>query len=175
MADISGERADLLYLFTDERKNFTITLRDLSDDQARTRSTVSDLTLGGLIKHLVETQRHWCTVITVPDENAEMDLESAMAQYFMADEDTVPALLAAFEEASAFVDRVITETPDLAATVPLPTAPWAPEREWWTVRRILLHLLRELSHHAGHADLIRESLDGGNTTRALAEEAGMTF
>ncbi|MBM9467375.1 DUF664 domain-containing protein [Nakamurella sp. YIM 132084] len=54
----------------------------------------------------------------------------------------------------------------------MPTAPWAPERQWWSARHIVLHLLRDTAHHAGHADIIRESLDGGNTTQALAEEAG---
>ncbi|WP_152362259.1 DinB family protein [Microlunatus speluncae] len=175
MTEISGERADLLHLFADERKNFAITLRGLSDEQARAKATVSDLTLGGLTKHLAATQWHWCLVITEPDENAELDLESGMSQYYMAEDDTLAGLVVDFDDAAAFVDRVIKETPDLEATVPLPTAPWAPEREWWSVRRILLHILREVSHHAGHADLIRETLDGGSTTRALAEEAGMTF
>jgi len=61
------------------------------------------------------------------------------------------------------------------ALVPLPTAPRAPERQWWTVRHVLLHILRETAHHSGHADIIRESLDGGNTTRQMAADAGMEF
>ncbi|MFE3029860.1 mycothiol transferase, partial [Nocardia tengchongensis] len=49
-------------------------------------------------------------------------------------------------------------------SVPTPTAPWAPERVWLSVRYILLHILREIAHHSGHADIIREALDGANTT-----------
>ncbi len=48
-------------------------------------------------------------------------------------------------------------------------------RQWWTARRLLLHVLRETSHHSGHADIIRESLDGANTTMQMGADAGMEF
>jgi hypothetical protein len=52
--------------------------------------------------------------------------------------------------------------------VPLPEAPWAPGVvNHWSARRILLHLMRETAQHAGHADIIRESLDGASTTAQL--------
>ena len=41
----------------------------------------------------------------------------------------------------------------------------------YTVRRILLHMFRETAHHSGHADLIRESIDGQSTTKTLAADA----
>ena len=57
--------------------------------------------------------------------------------------------------------------PDLDRTVPLPEAPWAPGVNHWSARRILLHVLRETAQHAGHADIIRQTLDGANTTSQL--------
>ena len=53
--------------------------------------------------------------------------------------------------------------PDLDASHPLPPAPWNPPGERWTVRRTLLHIATETAQHAGHADIIRESLDGSKT------------
>jgi hypothetical protein len=58
--------------------------------------------------------------------------------------------------------------------VPLPNYPWFGGGGVRWSRRILLHLIRETAQHAGHADIIRESLDGANTTMAMARDAGMT-
>lgn len=59
----TGEREDLLAMVADQRTNFLYTVAGLTDEQARTRSTVSELTLGGLVKHLAEVQRSWLSVI----------------------------------------------------------------------------------------------------------------
>lgn len=54
---------------------------------------------------------------------------------------------------------------DLDRSVPLPKSPWSPpETVYWPARRILLYLIRETAQHAGHADIIREALDGASTT-----------
>jgi hypothetical protein len=59
----------------------------------------------------------------------------------------------------------VAALPDLDVSVPLPRTPWSPhDPGHWSVRRILLHLIRETAQHAGHADIIREALDGANTT-----------
>ena len=52
---------------------------------------------------------------------------------------------------------------DLNATQPLPTAPWFEPGRSWSARRVLLHVIAETAQHAGHADIIRESLDGQKT------------
>jgi Protein of unknown function (DUF664) len=53
--------------------------------------------------------------------------------------------------------------PDLDASHPLPAAPWNPPGTRWSARRVFLHLIAETSQHAGHADIIRESMDGAKT------------
>ncbi len=171
----SGERADILDLLADQRHNFLITMRGIDDVQARTRTTVSELTLGGLLKHLVHTEQHWVTTILERDETAAFDMETAMEQYRMTDEETVAQLLADYDAAARATESVVASLDDLDLLVPLPTAPWAPERQWWTARRVLLHILRETAHHSGHADIIRESLDGANTTMQMGADAGMEF
>ena len=53
--------------------------------------------------------------------------------------------------------------PDLDAAHPLPQAPWFPPGASWSARRVLLHIMAETAQHAGHADIIREALDGAKT------------
>ncbi len=109
------------------------------------------------------------------DETAEFDMETAMATYTMTEDETLAGLLDDYRATAQETARVVASLDDLDLLVPLPTAPWAPERQWWTARRVLLHVLRETSHHSGHADIIRESLDGANTTMQMGADAGMEF
>ncbi|MEN0135358.1 MAG: DinB family protein [Rhodococcus sp. (in: high G+C Gram-positive bacteria)] len=171
----TGERADLLQILQEQRATLLITVRGIDDEQARKRSTVSDLTLGGLIKHVLHTEKHWVETILEPDENAEFDMEWAMEKYYMRDDETLEGLLAEYAEVARATEAAVSGLDDLDVLIPLPTAPWAPERQWWTVRRTLLHIIRETGHHSGHADIIRESLDGGNTTMTMGADAGMEF
>jgi uncharacterized damage-inducible protein DinB len=172
---LTGERADIHDMLAEQRKMFLITLRNLDDEQARTRSTVSDLTLGGLLKHVSTTEQHWIDTIRTLDDTAEFDMESAMEQYYMRDDETVAGLLERYEAIAEQTEAFVAGLADLDLQVPLPTAPWAPERQWWSARKVLLHIIRETAHHSGHADIIRESLDGANTTMQQGTDAGMTF
>lgn len=174
-ATATGERADILALLADQRNSFLIPMRGIDEEQARARTTVSTLTLGGLVKHLTHTERHWVRTIVERDETATFDMDAAMEQYRMTDDDTVAQLLAEYRDAAQATDDLVVSLDDLDLQVPLPTAPWAPEVQWWTARRALLHLLRETAHHSGHADIIRESLDGANTTMQMGADAGMEF
>jgi hypothetical protein len=165
---VTGEKADILTLLNDQRALLKITARDLTDTQARTRSTVSGLTIGGLIKHLARGEREHANTIQERDENAEFDMSELVDAYALGDDETLEYWLGEYDRAAADYDRVIAEVADLDELVPQPTAPWQPEREWWTVRRMALHLLRETAHHCGHADIIREALDGQSTMAAIS-------
>lgn len=161
---VDRSREDLIDLLAEQREIFRITLRGLDDDQARQRSTVSELTLGGLLHHVINTERHWTQVIVDRDENAEFDVSGMDTEYRMGPDETLEALLAEWDTVIARTTELIRGLDSLDESIPIPTAPWSPERMWWTARFILLHILREISHHSGHADIIRESLDGANTT-----------
>ncbi|AFT98347.1 hypothetical protein O3I_001925 [Nocardia brasiliensis ATCC 700358] len=162
MAD--QEREDLISMLADQRDLFRITLRGIDDDQARKRTTVSELTLGGLLHHLISCERHWVTVLIERDENAAIDPARFEGEYAMAEGETVAGLLAEWDEVAAATAELIRTVDTLDTSVPTPTAPWSPERVWWTVRFTVLHILREIAHHSGHADIIREELDGANST-----------
>ncbi|MGY1946880.1 mycothiol transferase [Nocardia asiatica] len=162
------EREDLIAMLADQRALFRITLRGIDDEQARRRTTVSELTLGGLLHHLVSCERHWTSVIVERDENAELDLSQYGSEYVMADEETVAGLLATWDEVAAATAELIRSVDSLDSSIPTPTAPWTPERIWQSVRYTVLHILREIAHHSGHADIIREALDGANSTAQRA-------
>ena len=166
------ERQDLLAMAADQRTNFRYTVENLDDKQARIHSTVSELTLGGLVKHLAAVQRGWLAVIdgSAPAEFGWSDIDRDA--YRMTESETLDGLLGSFDEASAEFDRTVREEPDLSRRITLPRYPWSPaEPVVWTVRQILLHVFREIAHHSGHADIVREALDGSNTTARMAAAA----
>lgn len=160
----SSEKTDLLAAFAEQRALLLITVRGLTDAQAGRRTTVSELTLGGIVKNLATGEEMWARIMSERDgELPEGMLDTA--QYRMAEGDTLPALLERYASAARATEEAVAALPDLDVGVPLPKTPWSPpEPEFWSARRILLHLIRETAQHAGHADLLRETLDGANTT-----------
>ena len=66
-------------------------------------------------------------------------------------------------EVGPLTDALVASLPDLDADPPLPKAPWFPAGERWSARRVLMHIIAETAQHAGHADIIRESLDGAKS------------
>lgn len=68
-----------------------------------------------------------------------------------------------YEEAARRTEEIVRGLPDLGVSRPLPEAPWFKPGERWSARRVLIHILAETAQHSGHADIIRESLDGAKT------------
>jgi hypothetical protein len=81
----------------------------------------------------------------------------------MQEGETLAGLLKEYEEAARETEKVVANLPDLEVSHPLPEAPWFEPGASWTARQVLLHVLAETSQHSGHADIIRESLDGAKT------------
>ena len=75
---------------------------------------------------------------------------------------------------AAETEAVIAAIPDLGQPVPVPKdVPWnPPDVDAWSVRWVLLHLIEETARHAGHADIVRESLDGATAFPLLAAAEG---
>lgn len=166
-AGAAGERADLQATLAQQRGFLRYTLRDLSDAQAARRTTVSELCLAGLIKHVTAVERQWAGfILDGPAAVGRFD-EAAVARYAdqfrMLDGETVAGLLDEYERVAERTGRLIADLPDLDATQPLPEAPWFPPGARWSARQALLHILAETAQHAGHADIIREALDGAKT------------
>lgn len=172
---MSNERETLIEIYDDQRHNLGIAMRGLTEEQARLTPSASALSLGGILKHVTLNERHWIAVVTAADPDAEFDMSAAATAYVLTEDETFAHWLAESERQAAATNEFIRTVPDLDAMVPLPKAPWDPDPQPQSVRRILLHIFRETAHHSGHADIIRESLDGGSTTMTMARDAGMQF
>ena len=84
-------------------------------------------------------------------------------QFRMAPGETLAGLVERFRARSPPRPTSWSRTLDLDAAHPLPQAPWFEPGASWTVRRVLLHMIAETSQHAGHADILREAIDGAKT------------
>lgn len=167
--DVTGEKKDLLTLLADQRGMLKVTVRNLTEEDARKRTTVSELTLGVLLKHVAHGEAECCKVIEERDDNAEFDLSAAEEEYVFGADDTVEHWLTEYDRAAARFEALIANAESLDELIPQPTAPWAPEREWNSLRTMIANRLRETAQHCGHADIIREALDGQTTMAAISE------
>ncbi|MFD7414893.1 DinB family protein [Kitasatospora purpeofusca] len=162
-AGLDGERADLLQTLDKHRGFLRYTVRDLTDEQAARRTTASELCLGGLIKHVAGTEAGWMRFVVGGADAMVSDPGDWEAQFRMAEGETLAGLLAGYEQVAAATDALVAGLPDLDLAHPLPAAPWFEPGAVWSARRVLLHIIAETAQHAGHADIIRESLDGART------------
>ena len=179
---LSQEHQDWLDTLRTHRDFLRTTARDLTDEQATTRSTVSALTVAGLIKHVTQGERQWTkfalegaaafdgepwvgldwegfAALYAAGENVAEDYENG---FELSDGETLASVLAEYEAVAAETDELVA-TLDLDSVQPLPIAPWHEPGSAWSVRRVLAHIVAETAQHAGHADIIRESIDGAKT------------
>lgn len=162
----TAERADFLQTLRKHRDFLRFTLRDLSDEQAAQRTTVSELCLGGLIKHVTAVESNWAHfILNGPADRSSDDqqADSWAAGFQMGPEDHVGDLLDHYDTVARRTDDLVASLPDLDLSHPLPVAPWFEAGATWSARRVLLHIIAETAQHAGHADIIRESIDGSKT------------
>jgi len=159
---ISPERADLLETLRRHRGFLLYTVRDLTDEQAAQRTTVSELCLGGLIKHVAATERGWMRFAVGGAAAMQSEPVDWVNGFRMTEGETLAGLLDFYAGVAEETDGLVTKL-DLDTAHPLPEAPWFEPNKTWSVRRVLLHLIAETSQHAGHADILRESIDGAKT------------
>ncbi|HEX4430613.1 MAG TPA: DinB family protein [Frankiaceae bacterium] len=161
------ETTDLLSSLATHRDFLRGTLRGLTDEQAASTPTVSALCLGGLIKHVAYVEAGWARFIALgaaglgPQDASGYEAHEASLR--MEPDETVASLLDAYAEVARATDDLIAGLPDLDVAHPLPEAPWFEPGATWSARRAVTHILAETSQHAGHADIIREAIDGAKT------------
>jgi uncharacterized damage-inducible protein DinB len=166
---LDSERADLVVALDHAREFLRLTLRGLTDDQARQRTTVSSLCLGGLVKHVTAVERNWSRFIVEGTEAMSVSGQAAGESdaysrgFELAEDETVAEVLEEYQQVADATDRLVASFPDLSLSHPLPEAPWFQPGASWSARRTLLHIVAETAQHAGHADIIRESLDGAKS------------
>jgi hypothetical protein len=165
--ELDQERLDILEALRSPRNFLSFTVKGLDDEQAARRGTVSELCLGGLIKHVAQVEANWVRFILEGTSAMSGFDESAMAAhaagFVMVEGETLAGLLAEYEAVAIRTDELVANIASLDVSHPLPEAPWFPPGATRSARRVFLHIAAETAQHAGHADILREALDGQKT------------
>jgi uncharacterized damage-inducible protein DinB len=170
---VSDEREALTGFLDQQRYVLRLTAYGLTDDQMREAATPSPLSVGGLIKHLAAVERSWMDTVL---ERARPPRSSDEYQdnFKLRDGERLSEVLDDYDIACKQTDQTIGSIADLGQVVPIPKGvPWFPKDvDAWSVRWVLMHLITETARHAGHADIIREAVDGGTSFPIMAAAEG---
>ena len=164
------ERGALLSFLEGERGGVRRALLGLTAQQAASRPSASELSLSGLLKHVAEVEQGWIARAGQEPPAVKRDESNWHECFVLVEGETVDAQLAYWEKVAAGTEAFIRSVPSLDDTFPLPNDPWFPPDERVSMRWVLLHLISEMARHAGHADIIRESLDGATAFELVARE-----
>jgi len=169
---VTDERDGLTAFLDQQRQVLRLTAYGLTDEQARLTPTVSSLSVGGLIKHAATVERNWMDTVCQRPRPGRPD--DYLAGFRMGEDQTLAALLDDYAAAAAGTDATVAGVEDLGQAVPVPKGvPWFPKDvDAWSVRWVLLHLIQETARHAGHADIIREAIDGATAYPLMAAAEG---
>ncbi|MFJ4825598.1 DinB family protein [Streptomyces bacillaris] len=182
---LDSERADLLAELAGARGALIRTVSGLGDQQIAERPTVSSLCLGGLVKHVASTEESWLRFVTEGPSAMTFDLPEGVTwedfaagtahtypqwaidrqnDFQVLPGETLAGILARYEEVAARTEKIVATLPDLSVTHPLPDVPWNEPGAVRSARRVLIHVIAETTQHAGHADILREAIDGQTST-----------
>jgi Protein of unknown function (DUF664) len=164
----------LLGYVAQQREVLRLTAYGLTDEQARRAAAPpSPLSVGGLIKHVTFAEGTWLDMLR--ERPRPDDAEQRYAEHFaMGDDESLSDVLAASVARGEETEAVVRAIPDLGRRVPVPPGvPWFPQDlDAWSVRWVLMHLMTEIARHAGHADIIREAVDGATAFPLMAAAEG---
>jgi uncharacterized damage-inducible protein DinB len=172
----TDERALLLAYVAQQRDGARNAAFGLTDEQARLTPLPSALSIGGIVKHLADTEQGWIDLVLQRDRHESTEAQEAAYHdaFHLGPDETLAEVLARYDAVAKETEGVIASIADLGQAVPVPKGvPWYPDDvEAWSVRWVLMHLVEETARHAGHADLIREAIDGGTMYELMAAAEG---
>jgi uncharacterized damage-inducible protein DinB len=162
----NDERALLLAFLAQQRDGLRNAAFGLTDAEARMPASAGVLSVASLLRHAATTERSWASMVAGGPSAGDQGFE-------LADGDTVASLLDDYASVARETERVIASV-GLDDLVPVPRGvPWFPDDvDAWSVRWVLLHLIEETARHAGHADIVRESVDGATCHALMAAVEG---
>jgi hypothetical protein len=150
----------------------------LTDEQMRMRPCRSALSIGGIVKHATYVMRGATTRLTgdlsAPPALDGSAIEAHEASFTLTADETGDGVMAAFDGArAAYLGAFIATDPNVRTVVP--PAPWFGiyDNRPANGRYSLVHQIEEMARHAGHADIIREQIDGVAVPSIMLTEAGM--
>jgi hypothetical protein len=153
----STEREALASFLDKERDALIRKVRGVSDADARRTPTASSLSLLGLLKHSTVWEQRWFLGVVagrpLPDGWPEREAAVPDEDFLVDESDTVEQWIERYEEAAQGSRQVV-------AAMELDQSCARTDIIDCNVRFVLLHLIEETARHAGHADIIRETLDG---------------
>ncbi|GMQ93917.1 MAG: DinB family protein [Acidimicrobiia bacterium] len=151
-----GEEKDTLHAFLKKQRAVMLwKLEDLSDEDLRRPMVPSGTNLLGMVKHLAAVEYGWfCPTFGVETEPLPFDESDPESDLRVDPDESTQDILDFYDRAQAAVDAII-DAHDLDDT----GKPWTGEAT--SLRWIIVHLIEETARHAGHADIIRELIDGG--------------
>jgi len=165
------ERGAFLNFIEAQRAAVVRACLGLTEEQAASRPSASELSLSGLIKHAAEAELNWLRMAQRQPNHRRRDMESWHEGFRLSDDETIPEMVTFWQGVAKETEEFVRSVPSLDDTFPLPKAPWFPEDGRVSIRWMLLHLVQEIGRHAGHADIIRETLDGRTSFELIAEES----
>ena len=149
---LGDERTQLDAFIEDYRSAIESTLDGLTEEQVRRRLVPSATTLLGLLKHVTWMQRVWFEECIGGTSRQELGLVRTPDDSFqLADDDTIASVTAAHAQACATARAAVAELALDAVVTGHRSGPR-------TLRWVYLQVLRELAHHSGHADILREQI-----------------
>jgi uncharacterized damage-inducible protein DinB len=159
--ELVGDERTLLTQFLDYQRSVMMRKADgLTTEQLARRLEPSEMTLGGLIKHLALVEDNWFQSRLLgrdePEPWASVDWDADPDWEFHSAKDDEPAeLMRLYQVACERSRKAVSDTD-------LDTVTLKPNRrgEHFSLRWVLIHMIEETARHAGHADLLRESIDG---------------
>ena len=191
---VATEREAISTYLRQQHDAIRIAAYGLTDEQAHQVSSRSAITIANLVKHVTHTERTWMeraragavrpadarpTVVQAGGSHGETGRSPGSAKEYgddwNADGETIEDLMAAFDEVARNTEAAaLDESLDLDQPVPVPRdTPWFPKDvEAWSVRWVYFHLIEELARHAGHADIVREHVDGATMYELMAGAEG---
>jgi hypothetical protein len=166
---VADERDALLAFLAQQRAVLRIAAYGLEPAQALAAASASPLTVAGLIKHAANVERFWVDEILLQRYRFEFN-----PHFELGPDESLDAVLDEYGRIATETERVVAGIDDLGQPVPVPAGmPWFPnDVEAWSVRWVLLHLIQETARHAGHADIIRESVDHATALPLMAAVEG---
>ena len=172
---LTDERQLLLAYLAQQRDGIRYAAYGLADAQARLTPTAGSLSIGGLVKHVTDMERGWIDMVAQRNPRTVSDDEQAAYEdnFRLGQQETLAEVMARFDEVAKETEAVIAVT-DLEQPVPVPKGvPWFPDDvDAWSVRWVLLHIIEEIARHAGHADIVREAIDGATSFELMAGAEG---
>jgi hypothetical protein len=172
---LTDERDLLLAYIAQQRAGLRNAAFGLTDEQARLTPTAGSLSIGGLVKHVAATERHWVDLAVQRQRPLDRDAQERAYHdgFRLREDETLVGALDFYAEVAAETEAAMAGV-EMDRPVPVPKGvPWFPaDVDAWSVRWVLFHVVEETARHAGHADMIREAIDGATMYPLMAAVEG---